>query len=194
MESPESTPSRAELSKTPSWIMLGFVLGVLTVMGFRKEQSPVPAVPEPAAIQAAQSAPIPQGGGKEKASEPAEQRSITSRQDRPSLVVIEAVFAQWGGYAIWEGEVTQVALWNSLTNDYTDYFEVLRTSSGYFYRSIVRLTRPWTDARPPRESPLRFTEPLGHRQARLEGRLAPASASPLDYLALPPTGPADSKR
>lgn len=206
MESPESRPSRAELSKTPSWIMLGFVLGVLTVVGFRKERVPARVITPPA-----QTAVAVQSAGNEKAGEQGDQRSVTSRQDRPSLAVIEAVFAQWGGYAIWEDEVTEVALWNSLTNDFTDYFEVLRTSSGYFYRSMVRLRRPWTDARPPRESPLRFTEPLGHRKARLEGRLAPQgppdggrtgqwksvieapSASTPDYLPPPPTRPADSK-
>jgi hypothetical protein len=206
MENPEPTPSRTELSKTPSWIMLGFVLGMLTVLGFRKERASPPVTVPPA-----QSAATVQPEGKDKAPEPAPQRSVTSVQHRPSLAVIEAVFAEWGGYAIWEDEVTEVALWNSVTNDFTDYFEVFRTSSGYFFRSTPRLTRPWTDARPPRESPLRFTEPLELRRARLEGRLAPPDpvsgrrAGPgrgvtgtpgvtaPDYLPPPPAGPADSK-
>ncbi len=186
--------------------MLGFVLGALTVIGFRKERASPPVTTPPAQVAAAA-----QSVDKGKSKESGEQRSVTSVQNRPSLDVIEAVFAVWGGYAIWEDEVTEVALWNSLTNDFTDYFEVLRTSSGYFYRSIIGLRRPWTDARPPRESPLRFTEPLEHRRARLEGRLAPSgpasggrtgpwkgvtetSAVPTpDYLPPPPKRPADSK-
>ncbi len=176
MEYDTPSPSRAELSKTPSWVMLGFVLGVLAVLGFQRERS------EPAPVKTdAPAAAAPTKGVVDVVQEPA--RSVTSLEDRPSLAVIEAVFAEWGGYALWENEVTEVALWNSLTNDFTDYFEVLRTGAGYYYRSVPRLTRPWTDARPPRESPLRFTEPHEQRRARLEGRLSSKG------LEIGPTGP-----
>lgn len=153
--------------------MVGFVLGVLTVLGFqrdRREAAPIDEATAPAALAVVPAAAESQEAGKE--------RSVTNRADRPSLAVIEAVFAQWGGYALWENEVTEIALWNSVTNDFTDYFEVIRADSGFYYRSIPRLTRPWTDAKPPVESPLRFTEPLEVRKARLEGRLAPGGLDP----------------
>lgn len=160
MEGSDPAPTRAELSKTPSWIMVGFVLGVLAVWGFRRERASVTPSPAPAIVQT-----------DNPPSEP--RKSVTALEDRPSLVAIEAVFASWGDYALWEDERTEVALWNSATNEFSDFFEVLRTPAGLFFRSIPRLTRPWTDARPPRESPLRYTEPLAQRKARLEGRLSP---------------------
>lgn len=161
MDGSEPVPSKAELSKTPSWIMLGFVLGALAVWGFRREQSSqvAPAPPPPAAVVPVQP------------SEPA--RNVTAVEDLPSLAAIEAVFSRWGDYALWEDDRTEVALWNSVTNDFTDFFEVWRTTTGYYFRSLPRLSRPWTDAKPPRESPLRFTEPVAQRRARLEGRLSP---------------------
>jgi hypothetical protein len=168
MDNESPPPSRAELSKTPSWVMVGFVLGVLAVLGFQRERRPPAVEPEVVAPPAA-AVTSPAAAGK---TEP-DERSITSLPDRPSLAVIEAVFSQWGGYALWENEATEVALWNSVTGDFTDFFEVLRSPSGFYFRSIPQLTRPWTDARPPRESPLRFTEPHEQRRARLEGRLAP---------------------
>lgn len=197
MDPDSPPPSRAELSKTPSWVMVGFVLGVLAVLGFQREREATPS-----AKRAVEETPKVPAEVPPPSAEPA--RSITSLAERPSLAVIEAVFAQWGGYALWENDVTEVALWNSVTNDFTDYFEVLRAPSGLYFRSISRLTRPWTDARPPRESPLRFTEPYEQRRARLEGRLAPgdpvsgptgpwkqggaAPAPPPDYLPPPPAG------
>jgi hypothetical protein len=168
MDNESPPPSRAELSKTPSWVMVGFVLGVLAVLGFQRERRPPGG--EPAA--AAPSTREETAPASPTISEDAP-RSITSLADRPSLAVIEAVFEQWGGYALWENDVTEVALWNSVSNEFSDYFEVMRSPSGFYFRSIPRLTRPWTDARPPRESPLRFTEPHEQRRARLEGRLAP---------------------
>lgn len=173
MDEDTPRPPRAELSKTPSWVMVGFVLGVLTVLGFQRDRrEPVPA--GEAAVSLAPAA-VP---AKAESQETGEERSVTNREDRPSLAVIEAVFDQWGGYALWENEVTEVALWNSVTNDFTDYFEVIRTGSGFYYRSIPRLTRSWTDAKPPLESPLRFTEPLEVRKARLEGRLSSGGLDP----------------
>lgn len=168
MDNESPPPSRAELSKTPSWVMVGFVLGVLAVLGFQRERRPQavePAVEAPSA--SVEAAPVPAAKSDDVP------RSVTSLADRPSLAVIEAVFEQWGGYALWENDVTEVALWNSVTGDFSDFFEVMRSPSGFYFRSIPKLTRPWTDARPPRESPLRFTEPHEQRRARLEGRLAP---------------------
>jgi len=156
---------REKLSKTPSWIMVGFVLGVLAVLGFqhelRRNEPPAPAGP-------ANERPVPE----------APPANVTALTDQPSLAVIEAVFAEWGGYALWEDERTEVALWNSTTGGFTDFFEVVRLAEGYYFRSIPQLTRPLTEAVPPSEAPLRFTEPESQRRARREGRLSPQEPAP----------------
>lgn len=183
--------SKEKLSKTPSWIMVGFVLGVLAVLGFQHELQRPDA---PAEVASAIVVPAP-------APKPAE--SVTALPDLPSLAVIEAVFSDWGGYARWEHDRTEVALWNSTTGDFTDYFEVARAPEGLYFRSITRLTRPLTEAKPPSEAPLRFTEPAIDQEARRAGRLnprsepveagpwrdAPSSSVPARPAYLPPPAP-----
>lgn len=159
--------SKEKLSKTPSWIMVGFVLGVLAVLGFQHELQR-PDVPAEVAVPIAVPAPAPA-----PVAAPAE--NVTALSDLPSLAVIEAVFSDWGGYARWEHDRTEVALWNSTTGDFTDYFEVARAPEGMYFRSITRLTRPLTEAKPPSEAPLRFTEPATDQEARRAGRLSPRS-------------------
>ncbi|GAB1489936.1 hypothetical protein MASR2M8_23930 [Opitutaceae bacterium] len=152
---------REKLSKTPSWIMVGFLLGVIAVLGFQHEMGRSSAAVEAAAIVA----PPPPA--------PAPVENVTALTDRPSLAVIEAVFAEWGGFARWAEDRTEVALWNSTTGGFTDFFEIVRTADGLYVRSINRLTRPLTEADPPAEAPLRFTEPPEEREARRAGRLSP---------------------
>src|SRR3954467_585681 len=118
MEDDESKPektyplSAAKMSKTPSWIMLGFVLGAVFVA----------ALP-----------PM----GKKPAPEPEPPRSLAPvRSDEPrqppELTTIEAVFAEWGQYAVWSDDTTEVALWNSQDKAFTNYYEVRRLN-GVFY-------------------------------------------------------------
>ncbi len=151
--------SKETLSKTPSWIMVGFVLGVLAVLGFQHEMQRSAAQ----AAAAAASVPPPV--------EPEPEPNVTKVTDLPSLAVIEAVFSEWGRYARWGEDRTEVALWNSTTGDFTDFFEIMRVADGLYFRSIGRLTRPMTEAKPPSEAPLRFTEPPEDQEARREGRL-----------------------
>lgn len=159
---------KEKLSQTPSWIMVGFVLGVLAVLGFQHEVDRAGAAPFAPTTNGVPSTPEP---------EPAPVENVTALTDRPSLAVIEAVFEEWGGYARWAEDRTEVALWNSTTGGFTDYFEVARAADGLFFRSIAALTRPLTEANPPSEAPLRFTEPPGEREARRAGRLTPEEAS-----------------
>lgn len=183
---------KENLSKTPSWIMVGFVLGMIAVLGFQHERQRSAAHP---AETAAKASPRP---------EPEPAPNVTKVTDLPSLAVIEAVFAEWGRYARWEEERTEVALWNSTTGDFSDFFEVVRVADGHYFRSIGRLTRPMTEARPPLEAPLRFTEPAEEQEARRAGRLrseedaapvgpwreTPAPADALRPSYLPPPAPA----
>lgn len=166
-----SHPPKENLSRTPSWIMVGFVLGVLAVLGFQHEtgRQRSAAAAAAAAAPATPPEPVP-----EVAPNPA------TLPDRPSLDAIEAVFSEWGRYARWEDDRTEVALWNSRTSGFTDYFEVLRSERGFFFRPLTRLSRPFTEGNPPPESPLRFTEPAAEREARRAGRLKPADDEALE--------------
>ena len=131
--------SASKMSKTPSWIMLGFLLGAIFVAAlppFRK-----PPAPESVAFRAV---------------EPPKPRPP---RDPPQLTTIEAVFAAWGKSAVWSEDVTEVALWNDHEKEYSDLYEVRRVGDAYYFRTIPRLTRRIiARGKPIPESPLLFTE------------------------------------
>jgi hypothetical protein len=163
-EPSERTP-QPRMSMTPSWIMLGFVLGALFVVALppfenEKPSPPVerPEPPEPAAP------PTP-----------------------PQISTVEAVFAEWGENAVWDDNVTEIALWNTGSNRFSDFFEVRRHGDLYYFRSIPRLTRRVINhGKPlPLNCPLQFTETeeryrewLEH--GRTERRPQPAVKTPSD--------------
>lgn len=118
-------------SKTPSWITLGFILGALFVWWLPREEAPASATPT----------------------------VRTVRLERPKETEIEAVFADWGHYAIWENGLTEVALWDPAQNAYAVCYEVLRAGDIFYFRSIPRLTRPILNHGVRADSPLQFTEP-----------------------------------
>ncbi len=128
--------TRPKMSLTPSWIMLGFVLGALFVAAlpsFEKEVPPpaLPLVrsPEPTTPKLGQ------------------------------ITTIEAVFAAWGEHAVWSDDVTEVSLWSTETNRYDDSYEVRRVGDRYYFRSLPRLTRRVIKrGKPVPECPLLFTE------------------------------------
>lgn len=130
-------PSIRELSKTPSWVMLGFIVGALFVLALpRPAPAPQPTfVARPAPPKPAPTAP----------------RLLTT---------IEAVFDQWHEYAVWSDDRTQVALWNSAVGDFVECYDVLRQDGRYYFRSIPQLTHRVLrhGKQPPAECPLLFTE------------------------------------
>jgi hypothetical protein len=131
----------AKMSKTPSWIMLGFVLGALFVA----------ALP-----------PLHRNPDKSPAMRPTRVPEYTTppppRQPQP-LTTIEDVFAVWGEHAVWSDDTTEVAFWNKEYQDFTDCFEVRRVENKNYFRSIPRLTRRIvTHGKPLPNSPFRFTE------------------------------------
>jgi hypothetical protein len=134
-------PSRPELppkpSMAPSWVLLGFGIGVLFIWMLPRSETPAAAGLEPAAAPVARSA--------------------------PQIAVIEAVFAEWGSAASWENDVTEIALWSSETGSYSQCFQVIRTGGMYFFRSIPRLTRPVLTRGVRDNSPLQFTESEAQR-------------------------------
>lgn len=140
------TPSR--LSKTPSWISLGFVLGVLFVWLL---PSPQPRV-----------APAP----------PAQ----VVKLERAKLTDIEAVFAEWGQHAVWKNDLTEVALWDTERRSYSLYYEVLRNGETYYFRSLTQLTRPLLNRGVDPQAPLQFTETEESRREWIEhGQFEPRS-------------------
>jgi hypothetical protein len=136
-------PPVSKLSKTPSWIMLGFILGALFIWSLQRspETPPAAAIIEPEK-PAAPIGPLP----------------------APRLSDIEAVFAMWGAGAIWENDVTEVALWTPETKRFGDYFEVIRSGDNLYFRSIPRLTRRILDHGVKTNSPLALTETETHYQ------------------------------
>ena len=130
--------SASKMSKTPSWIMLGFLLGAVFVAALppmRKKSAP----PEKTVLKSVEP-PRP-----------------TAPREPPQLTTIEAVFEMWGKNAVWSDDVTEVALWNDRDKAYSDYYEVRRFGDVYYFRTIPHLTRRII-ARGKPESPLLFTE------------------------------------
>jgi hypothetical protein len=139
-------PPVSQLSKTPSWVLLGFVIGAAFVWLLPhpepKSEPPRRRAPPPAA------APAP--------------------HEKRDLAVIDAVFAEWGGDAIWENDLTEVALWDAEAKAFGHCYEVLRSGGNFYFRPIDRLTRPvLTHGQLKPGSPLRYTETEAMRQAWL---------------------------
>jgi len=132
-------PPPARPSQVPSWVMLGFVLGALFVWALPKHESPE-AKPVPAA-EPFRPTPAP----------------------APRITTIEAVFSLWGRYAVWNNDVTEVALWNPETNSFSDCYEVARVGDEVYFRSLTSLTRPLLTHGVPEGSPLQFTETAAQR-------------------------------
>jgi hypothetical protein len=138
------------MSMTPSWVMLGFVLGAFFVWALPESKKALPPSSTPVA----------------RAPEP---MMLASRL--PRLTDVEAVFAQWDRYAIWENDVTEVAYWNEETRSFSNFFEVLRSGDRLFFRSIPKLTRPVVRRGVEAHSPLLFTgvaevsQPMSERAA-----------------------------
>lgn len=124
------------MSMTPSWVMLGFVLGALFVVAlppFQEKPAPV-AAPRP--VETPRTSPPPQ------------------------LSTIEAVFAAWGERAGWDDDVTEVALWDTDKGGFSQFYEVRRVGEKLYFRTIPRLTRRVINhGKPlPADCPLQFTE------------------------------------
>jgi hypothetical protein len=138
-DEPEKTypPSPAKMSKAPSWLMLGFLLGAGFVWGFRRGEEKT----EPPVVTL---------------TEWPKARTVPASP----LTTIEGVFAAYGQNAVWSNDVTEVAMWRTDTREFSEFYEVRRVGDALYFRSIPRLTRPLIrhGAPPPRDTPLDFTE------------------------------------
>jgi hypothetical protein len=98
------------------------------------------------------------------------------------------VFEVWSSYAVWDNDVTQVALWNPELRAFAEFYEVRRIDGANYFRSLPRLTNRVIrhGKLPPPECPLEFTETEDqYREWREQGRferptedLRPAIAVP----------------
>lgn len=134
---PAVPPRPPKPSMAPSWAMLGFAFGALFILAL-PSRTPEPL---PQLRPVLTSAP----GAREPAAP-------------PRFTTIENVFAEWGRAAVWENDLTEVALWNSEKKSYADCYEVLRSGDGFYFRTIPRLTRPVLTHGVSPNSPLQFTE------------------------------------
>lgn len=140
---PERPLSHSRLSKTPSWITLGFLIGAVTVYMLPRE-------PKPAA-------PVAPTGP-----------ATIVRLERPNITDIEAVFQEWGEFAVWERDLTEVALWDTEKRSYSICYEVTRRDDNLYFRSIPRLTRPILTRGVDPQSPLQLTETERTRREWIE--------------------------
>ena len=123
-------------SKTPSWVLLGFLLGALVVWTLPREAATTSAPPKTTVV----------------------------RLERPKETDIEAVFAAWGQYAVWDQDLTEVALWDVDMKSYSLFYEILRRGDAFYVRSIPKLTRPILTHGVHVQSPLLYTETEQMRQ------------------------------
>jgi hypothetical protein len=172
-------PPPAKMSMTPSWVMLGFALGAFFVWALPEPEKKPPPTPAPV--------------------ERAPERTMPASR-LPRLTDVEAVFAQWDRYAIWDDDATEVAYWNEETKSFSNFFEVLRIGDRLFFRSIPKLTRPLIKRGVEAHSPLLFTgvaevsQPLSERampppmpEQPVERPLPPKVAAPAPQpAAVPP--------
>lgn len=141
-------PSPSQLSKIPSWISLGFVLGALFVWALPSPDT-TPAEPPPVRIPLDAPAPV-------------------TRSGPTQLSDVEVVFAEWGQYAIWEHDLSEVALWDTETKQFSRYYEVLRSRDNHYFRSIDHLTRPILTHGVKVNGPLLYTETEAMREEWLQ--------------------------
>lgn len=145
MDEGEEVPAvpRSRLSKTPSWITLGFLLGALFVWTLPREDKRPTTLSSPISPQLVQ-------------------------LERPKLTEVEAVFAEWERYAVWKNNITQIAMWDTEKRSYSICYEVMRQGGEYYFRSIPQLTRPILARGVPEDAPLQFAETEESRRAWIE--------------------------
>jgi len=151
----ELPPPPPKPSLAFSWATLGFLLGALFVIALPRESR---WSAQAGRAGSAESLPPPK-------EEPAPPPPSFERALPPlRLSTIEAVFESWGQYAAWNGDVTEVAMFDPDTKDFTACYQVVRAGGNYFFRSISHLTLPLLTHGVPPDSPLRFTETAAQRE------------------------------
>lgn len=124
-------------SSASVWLTVGFALGLGFGWWAFHSETVKPAMPAPAGFR-----------------EP----TAGLRRDAGTLTEVEQVFERWGGYAVWAGDVTEIALWRTQHQRHDDYYEVRRVGGVFYFRPLERLHRPVIDHGIRGRLPLEFTE------------------------------------
>lgn len=128
----------------PVWLASGLFLGCL--FGWLAFRSPPEAPAGPAAK-----------------SVPALKAVITAGAG--NLALIEGLFWTWGGYAVWEDDMTEfVALTKQPGRIQAEYYQVIRAHRRFYFRTLQHLTRPLIDHGELARCPLAFTETAEMRE------------------------------
>ncbi len=139
--------SRDALSKTPSWIMVGFVIGGIVAWTAKTQWDNRSRAVAASALAVEQAKPMPTP------------TPLPPPPGKASLTDLEAVFERWQSHAIWRNDITEIAFWDPATSQFSEFVEVLRNGDEDYFRTIPRLTRPFGDEVLPKDAPLRFTDP-----------------------------------
>lgn len=162
----------AKSPAVPFWLTLGFALGLGFAWWFFQ---PEPTKPRGAAPPA-QPARVP------------EPPAPAVTRDAGTLGAVEALFQRWGGYAVWQDDVTEIAVWNLRRHAYCDFYEVRHVEGNFYFRTLPALTRPFIDHGVRGRLPLQFTETQAMHDEfhRLHPDYDPAAEPEVD---LPPCSP-----
>lgn len=183
---PQRRPIVRKLAKEPSWILLGFLLGAAFVWLLPDSDdskggaaTPAPGADAGAGAGAETGAPsaseaVRAGNGSAGGQRAGDRRALPVRR----LSTIEAVFEAWGQYAVWEHDLTQIALWSAEHGGYAECYEVMRSGDALYFRSIPKLSRPVINYGTQITSPLLYTETETTRAARAGGRPVPLETPP----------------
>lgn len=156
----DAKPPREALSRIPSWIMVGGVVGCILTLTVQREISSPPAstkTPPPAVTRPVEPTPTP-----------------TPARPELGLVEMEELFGTYHELAVWRHGITEVAFWNPATNEYSIFVEVLKNGDDYFFRTLPALTRPINESLNDPNVPMRFTETEEARAARRPQYLLPS--------------------
>ncbi|WP_221029681.1 hypothetical protein [Actomonas aquatica] len=146
-------------SQVPSWIMVGFAAGLLTMWGFQSggDHDDAPAPAETTLAATASSADSPPEKPRE---------NPLSVGDKPSMEMVQELFAGLRDWAFWTDDRTEFAVWNGTTMSFSDHFEVIRLRDADYFRAIPGFSRLPIDGYGPEHSPILFTETAEQRAKR----------------------------
>lgn len=158
-------------SLAPLWLTLGFAAGLAFGWAAFRDATTPPTAATSVAPKTPPAAPerteIPVNAG--------------------TLRAVEQTFERWGGYAVWENDVTEIAAWNARRKRHSDFYEVRRHDGKLYFRSLAALTRPIID-HGDGLTPLGFTEPQWMRDEfyREHPDYDPATAPRVELPPRPP--------
>ena len=133
-------------SNVPVWLTLGFVAGC--VFGWMIFHEPAKTLSAPAAMTTApEVTAVPDGAPK----------------DIATLAAAEQYFQRWGGYAVWENQTTQFAVWNGRKQRHADFYEVRRADGKFYFRTLPQLSWVLVDHGPKSRAPIWFAETVAMR-------------------------------